>query len=90
MSRIFEALQYAEKERVERNLSKLQNQQQRFQTRHLASSPPAGITNSTHTCLEYAVRVDREGLQDSIYRIAGFYPWQCTRCLHCFRLYKRK
>lgn len=83
MSRIFEALQHAEKDRSERDASKLLFEQRAFQTGHTEPSP-AGPTNSAHSCFTYAVRVSREGIIDFMYRWIGLYPWQCTRCRRCF------
>ena len=41
-----------------------------------------------HFCLPYAVRVG-QGFGDSLCRIFGLYPWQCTLCLRCFHRHKR-
>ena len=42
-----------------------------------------------HFCVPYAVRVGRQGFVDSLFRIFGLYPWQCTLCLRCFHRHKR-
>ena len=42
-----------------------------------------------HVCVPYAVRVGRQGFIDSLCRIFGLYPWQCTLCLRCFHRHKR-
>ena len=86
MSRIFEALQHAEEERLQRNKSA--EEQRSFQGR-ISDRTRIG-TADPHRCLEYAARVGREGLTDFVYRLVGMYPWQCTRCFRCFHRFHRK
>jgi len=92
MSRIFEALQYAEKERLQRNKPAEQLREQPQKKFQAGSSEPSGaadIANPAHSCFLYAERLCREGLIDFLCRLVGLYPWRCSRCFRCFHRYKR-
>ena len=86
MSRIFEALQHAEKERLQRQDAA--REQKRFlngvvdQTRTVDMVDP-------HQCVEYAGRISREGFVDLLFRLVGMYPWQCSRCRRGFHSFQR-
>ena len=72
MSQFFEALQHVAKERL-----------QRFNTAEEKGSVDHTRTVDVvdpHSCMEYVVRVRREGLVDFRFRLVGMYPWQCSRC----------
>jgi hypothetical protein len=86
MSRIFEALQHAEQERIQRRKSA--DEQRKLQEGHAAKTRASG-TADRHRCLEFASRVAREGVIDFVYHLVGMYPWQCTRCRRCFHRFQR-
>ena len=85
MSRIFEALQHAEKERLRR---KSAEEQKKFLKGNVDGSRTVGM-DDPHHCMEYAARVGREGPVDFIFRLVGMYPWQCGRCRRCFHRFQR-
>ena len=86
MSRIFEALQYAEKERQQRD----KTEQLRDETQ---SQPiPAAVNANTDqsSCKRcVAGRILRDGIIDFLCRLMGLYPWQCLRCQRRFRRFRR-
>ena len=85
MSRIFEALQHAEKERRQRKSVEDQIRIPRGNVdRTLAID-----TADPHQCMDYAARVSREGLLDFLSGLVGMYPWQCSHCHRCFRRFQR-
>ena len=89
MSRIFEALQHAEKERLQREKSadKIRAEPQRkFGLEGAKWAHRVNTADLPHSCLQFVSRVRREGLKDFLYRLIGLYPWRCNRCLH--RLYR--
>ena len=77
MSRFFEALQQAEKERLQRD--KPAEEQKWFLQGNVDHTRTVDMVDSHH-CKEYAVRIRREGLIDFLFRLGGIYPWQCSRC----------
>jgi len=86
MSRIFEALQHAEKERLRRR--KAVEEQKNIPKGNVDRILTVGMTDPHH-CVEFAVLVGREGPVDFLYRMAGMYPWQCSRCRRCFHRFQR-
>jgi len=86
MSRIFEALQHADKERIRRR--KALEEQKHLPTGTLDRTVTVCKTDPHH-CVEFAARVGREGLVDFVYRLVGMYPWQCGRCRRCFHRFQR-
>ena len=85
MSRIFEALQHAEKERSQREKSVTDHTRADKEE----NSDAIAIANSAHDCVQYAVRVNRVGATDFLFRLVGRYPWKCARCLRVFHRFKR-
>ena len=86
MSRFFEALQHAEKERLQRKTAA--EQQNWFLERNVDRTASVDMVKR-HQCMEYAVRVDREGLVDAVYHLLGMYPWQCILCNRFFHRFRR-
>ena len=86
MSRIFEALQHAEKERLRRR--KAADERKNFPSGNVDRTRTVG-TADPHHCVEFAARVGREGLVDFLYHLVGMYPWQCSRCRRCFHRFER-
>jgi hypothetical protein len=87
MSRIFEALQHAEKERLQR--TKSAEEQRRFLKGSVDQARTVDMI-VPHQCMEYAGRISREGFVDLLFRLIGLYPWQCSRCHRCFHRFQRK
>ena len=87
MSRIFEALQHAERERLQRK--QVLEEQQKFLKGHVDRARTVD-TVDPHHCKEYAVRVRRKGLLNFLFRLVGMYPWQCSRCHRSFHRFRRK
>jgi len=87
MSRIFEALQHAEKERLQRQDAA--REQKRFLNRVVDQTRTVDMVDP-HQCVEYAGRISREGFVDLLFRLIGLYPWQCNRCHRCFHRFQRK
>ena len=65
MSRIFEALQHAEKERLRRR--KAVEEQKNIPKRNVDRTLTVDMTDP-HQCVEFAVRVGRKGPVDFLYR----------------------
>ena len=86
MSRIFEALQHAEKERLRRSKT---TEAQKNLPRGNVDRTLTVDTSDPHHCVEFAARVGREGLVDFLYHLVGMYPWQCSRCRRCFHRFER-
>ena len=84
MSRIYEALQQAE--RLQRN--KAAEEPKKFLKGNVDDTPTVDILNP-HDCKESAVRVRREGLGNFLCRLVGMYPWQCSPCRRCFYRFRR-
>ena len=85
MSRIFEALQHAEKERLRRRKAA---EEKNLPRGNVDRTLTVAMTDP-HRCVEFAVRVGREGPVDFLYRVVGMYPWQCSRCRRCFHRFQR-
>lgn len=48
------------------------------------------VADSAHSCLHpYATRVGRNGLRDFVYRLGGWYPWECGQCFRSFYRHQR-
>lgn len=86
MSRIFEALQHAETERLQRR--KAAEGQNRFLKGNVDRTRTVDMVDPHH-CMEYAVRIGREGFVDFLFRLVGMYPWQCSSCRRGFHRFQR-
>ena len=86
MSKIFEALQYAQTERVRREKSAQQlpsKHQENMQTLTPTLNPQFTTDTAARTacnCDQHALRIRRQGIWDSLLGVFGFYPWQCSQC----------
>ena len=86
MSKIFEALQHAQTERVRRDKSAQQlpsQHQENMQTLTPTLTPQFTTDTAARTacnCDQQALRIRRQGIWDSLLGVFGLYPWQCSQC----------
>jgi hypothetical protein len=86
MSKIFEALQYAHTERIQ--LDKLARQlstEPRDNTQVLRPAPvpevrTEGDDRTADKCDQQSHPLRRQGMWDTLLRLVGRYPWQCSQC----------
>ena len=95
MSKIFEALQYAETERLQ--LEKMGRQLPNQPAAHTHAVGPelvpqlmaAGADWPSCQCDQHGYRIRRQGIWDSLLRLVGLYPWQCSQCHRDFHRFRR-
>ena len=94
MSKIFEALQYAQMERM--RLEKVAQQLPGQPEETMETLRPGlvsqfladGADRASCKCDQFSDRIRRQGISDFLLRLFGLYPWQCSQCgrrLHRFR-----
>jgi len=95
MSKIFEALQYAQMERVQLDKTARQLPAQSKETMQMLSSGLVsqvimeGAEGASCDCNQYSHRICRQGMWDFLLRLFGLYPWQCSQCGRCFHRFHR-
>ena len=95
MSKIFEALQYAETERIqlEKMARRLPAQAATdTQTPGLELVPKHISTRADQTpcnCDQHSYRIRRKRISDAVLRVVGLYPWECTKCRRRFHRLRR-
>jgi hypothetical protein len=98
MSKIFEALQYAQIERLQRDEMARRTPEPQKENRVLKAERAARPEKATKTiqqradscsCRQHSARVARQGVIDFLCRLAGAYPWQCLLCSRRFHRLRR-
>ncbi len=91
MSRIFQALQHAEKERLAlaTQANSVAEHATSCQSNSSERTDSGEQKRCAHLCFEYAHRLRREGLIDFLGSCVGLYPWQCSQCNRRFRWFLR-
>jgi hypothetical protein len=93
MSKIFEALQYAQIERIQRDeMARRAPSEPKEQTRMLKPekvSKPVQQKAVSCNCRQQSTRVARQGVVDFLCWLAGAYPWQCFQCGSRFHRLRR-
>ena len=95
MSKIFEALQYAETERIQ--LEKMARRLPAQSAADMQALIPESIhefipTRADRTscnCEQSSYRIRRQRFRDSLLRVVGLYPWQCSKCHRRFHRLRR-
>jgi hypothetical protein len=95
MSKIFEALQVAQRER--RQVDKLARQlstEPKDNAPVLEPTPVPEVRTKTAEraacdCEQQSHRLRRRGLWDSLLGLFGFYPWKCSQCHRHFHRSRR-
>jgi hypothetical protein len=92
VGKIFEALQYAQSERQQRD--KLAQQhldpfKQNVQTVKTDLLSPAIMKQTSCNCLQHGYRIPRRGTWGVLYRFVGLYPWRCAECNRRFHRFQR-
>ena len=99
MSKIFEALQYAQAERLQANevarhpkehewLSRPTKTVEPQKTKPVEPVKPKTVTSCR--CAQHSARVRRQGIRDFLFRFIGSYPWQCWKCGRLFHRWARQ
>jgi hypothetical protein len=94
MSKIFEALQYAQIERLQRAATVQEpSGQETHAPRWLKPDSTVDAiqddAGSRCRCDQHSVRIRRQGLIDFLCRLFGLYPWQCFKCGRRFHRFRR-
>jgi len=95
MSKIFEALQYAEAERLQLEKMGRQLPDQPALRTHVMGPElvpqlmAASADRTSCQCDQYGYRIRRQGIRDSLSRLFGLYPWQCSQCDRRFHRFRR-
>jgi hypothetical protein len=95
MSKIFEALQYAETERIQ--LEKMARQYPAQAAANTQAPAPVLVPGYITTpaertpcnCDEHSYRIRRKRISDAFLRFVGLYPWECTKCRRRFHRSRR-
>jgi hypothetical protein len=92
MSKIFEALQYAQTERIQREeIARRPPKETREEVRLPRQgkvSKPVEAKACSCKC-QQSTRVARRGTMDFFFRVIGAYPWQCFQCGRRFHRLRR-